>query len=250
MYVRYRPSLLSWRLLYLGKMIGLRVVLGRTGDNRRERMDTHDWILVATQDAETRAATTRLFNRAGFRIRSLGSGEAALSTIDGDRPSLMIIDLALDDTSGYELCYEVKQRFGQELPVVLLSEDRTEPRDRVAGLLIGADDYLAKPFDPDELLARARRLLTDAQRVDARREFDLTPREIDVLRELADGLGRRAAARKLSISPKTVATHVQNILTKLGVHSSAEAVALAYRSGLIGSAEVRGKGGGTAGPRG
>jgi DNA-binding NarL/FixJ family response regulator len=196
-------------------------------------MDGNDWVLVATRDEETWGAAARLFRRAGLLTRRVGSGEAALAAIDQETPDLMIIDLTLDDASGYEICYEIKQRFGQRLPVVMLSEDRTEPKDRVAGLLIGADDYLAKPFDPDELLARARRLLAESQQLDARRDFELTPREAEVLLELAGGLGRQSVAKKLSISPKTVATHVQNILTKLGVHSSAEAVALAFRSGLI-----------------
>jgi DNA-binding NarL/FixJ family response regulator len=64
------------------------------------------------------------------------------------------------------------------------------------------------------------------------RDFELTPRETEVLRLLAKGLGREAVAKHLVVSPKTVATHVQHILAKLGVHSATEAVAQAYQVGL------------------
>ena len=189
--------------------------------------------LVASGDPSTRDHVTKLFRRAGFRTHDVATGEAALATMEEHTPALILIDLKLEDMSGYELCYQVRQRFGSELPVILLSDGRTEPHDLVAGLLIGADDYLAKPFDPGELLARARRLLSRTTKRHAPSDFNLTPRELEVLRLLAQGLGREALAKKLVVSPKTVSTHVQHILTKLGVHSGAEAVAMAYRVGLV-----------------
>jgi DNA-binding NarL/FixJ family response regulator len=108
----------------------------------------------------------------------------------------------------------------------------------VAGLLLGADDYVVKPFFQDELLARVRRLI-DRTRPPATEKIGpvtngarLTDREQQVLSLLAAGLHSKAIATRLVISPKTVATHIQRILAKLGVHSRAEAVALAFRSGL------------------
>jgi DNA-binding NarL/FixJ family response regulator len=190
-------------------------------------------LLVASADTQTRDLAKKLFARAGFTTQQLPSGEAALAAIDGSKPGLILIDLRLEDMSGYELCYELKQRLGAGTPIILLSEDRTEPQDRVAGLLLGADDYLAKPFDPDELLARVRRLLSRSILDEAPRDVGLTPRETEVLRLLAQGLGRKTVAKELVVSPKTVATHVQHILTKLGVHSAAEAVAQAYKAGIV-----------------
>jgi two-component system nitrate/nitrite response regulator NarL len=104
----------------------------------------------------------------------------------------------------------------------------------VAGLLLGADDYVVKPFAPDELLVRARGLLRRAgERKVAANGYELTRRELEVLGLLADGLGQREIAHRLVISPKTVGTHVERILSKLGVHTRAHAVAMAFRHGLL-----------------
>jgi DNA-binding NarL/FixJ family response regulator len=114
-----------------------------------------------------------------------------------------------------------------------------EPHDRTAGLLLGGDDYLVKPVDPDELLARIRRAVARTQNGKrerrAVRRDDLTPREVEVLRLLARGLAQAEIARELVISPKTVASHLQSVMGKLGVHSRAHAVARAYEDGLIAS---------------
>jgi DNA-binding NarL/FixJ family response regulator len=117
-----------------------------------------------------------------------------------------------------------------------VSGTRTEPFDRVAGLLIGADDYLLKPLDQDELLVRARRLLR--RHLPLRMEGDepLTDREMEILRLLASGASQARISLELRISSKTVGTHIQRVLTKLGVHSRTEAVAFAFRHGWVPSA--------------
>jgi DNA-binding NarL/FixJ family response regulator len=107
---------------------------------------------------------------------------------------------------------------------------RTEPYDRVGGLLLGADDYLAEPFAPDELLARVRRLVARSR--DNSSALDLTKRELEILRLLASGRNQSQIAAALVIAERTVATHIQHILAKLGVHSRAQAVAVAHRRGL------------------
>jgi DNA-binding NarL/FixJ family response regulator len=197
-------------------------------------------ILVVDDDESFRTLMSGLLESARYRTATAASGEEALTLARRDRPSLVLLDVALPGLSGYEVCRQLKEEFGDELMVALVSGERRETFDRVAGLLIGADDYITKPFAPDELIARVRRLVArnalgpgaaapDLPRLD----LDLTRRELQVLRLLASGLDQREIASELSISSKTVSTHIQNLLGKLGVHSRAQAIAEAYRIGLM-----------------
>lgn len=117
--------------------------------------------------------------------------------------------------------------------MLFVSGERTEPVDRVAGLLIGADDYLVKPFAPDELLARAGALLRRREQPASGHAPVLTPREREVLDLLARGLANHEIAEQLVISPKTVGTHVEHIYGKLGVRSRVEALTAGYRLELL-----------------
>src|SRR5262249_45293372 len=159
------------------------------------------------------------------------SAEDALAAARASRPSLVLLDVRLPGVSGYEACRRLREWYGVELPIVFVSGDRVDPLDRVAGLLIGADDYLEKPITPDELLIRVRSRVQRAGEPDGR--FGLTAREHEVLQLLASGQRQPEMALRLGIKPKTVGVHVERILRKLGVHSRAEAVGLAYREGLV-----------------
>jgi DNA-binding NarL/FixJ family response regulator len=203
------------------------------GSSREGVVGEGEQVLIVSLDDDVGNSLMRLFRRAGFATTHVASGEDALAATGGSSLSLVILDLELPDMTGYEVCYELRERMGEHLSIILISGDRTEAPDRVAGFLIGADEYLAKPFDLGELLARARRLLARTPGVPRSTDSPLTAREIQVLQLLADGLSQDAIAEELFISSKTVATHIQRILTKLGVHSRTEAVAIAYRDGLV-----------------
>lgn len=190
-------------------------------------------ILVAEDDEGYRTFLVSALEAGGFSARAVSSGTAALAAGRSGRLAAALLDVNLPGLSGYEVCRGLREEHGPELPILFLSGERTESFDRVAGLLIGADDYMVKPAAEDELLARVRALV---RRSPARAPLNgLTPRELDVLRLLADGLRQAEIARVLVISPKTVGTHIEHVLSKLGVHSRAEAVALAYRHDLVGT---------------
>jgi len=197
-------------------------------------------VLIIDNDAGSQAFLVALLERAGFHPEQAGSGKAALDTARENRPQLVLLDVSLPDGSGFEICRELRDLYGEGLPIIFLSGERTQPFDRVAGLLLGADDYVVKPFDPDELLARIRRCLV---RVGANNSADpadksglpLTRRELEVLRLLAQGNDPETIAARLVISPKTVASHLQRVMAKLGVHSRVHAVARAYQMGIIGT---------------
>jgi DNA-binding NarL/FixJ family response regulator len=196
-------------------------------------------ILVVDENARFRAFASGLLARAGFGTVEAASGEEAMAAAREGRPALVLLDVRLPDVSGFEVCQRLRGEFGDDLPIIFVSGDRIEPLDRAAGLLVGGDDYLVKPVDPDELLARARRLIlrTRERHSTFRRppvHASLTERELEILQLLAEGRGSKEIARELVISPKTVASHVQHVLTKLGAHSRAEAVAIAYREGVVG----------------
>jgi DNA-binding NarL/FixJ family response regulator len=203
-------------------------------------------VLVVDDDRASLDLMTSLLDEAGFRVRGVKSGEAALAAVDTGPLAAVVLDVKLGGMSGYEVCHRLRGQFGEALPVVFVSGQRAEAIDRVAGLLIGADDYVTKPFSPDELVARVRRLVEHARAVTGdgtdqaaaaanghRTAHELTDREREVLSLLATGLDQQAVAKRLVISPSTVATHIQRILAKLGVRSRAQAVAIAYRDRII-----------------
>jgi DNA-binding NarL/FixJ family response regulator len=200
------------------------------------------YVLVVDGDDAWRSFAAALLARAGFKTVGAGSAADALALARRERPGLVLLEVALPDMDGYEVCCELRDAFGDGLPIVLTSATRTDPHDRVAGLLVGGDDYVVKPCDPAELLARVRRHfarmgvgrpapMAEAEAVNS---FALTKRELQVLGRLATGLPPAAIARELWISPKTVASHLQRVLAKMQVHSRIQAIALAQEHGLIG----------------
>ncbi len=175
-----------------------------------------------------------LLRRAGYRTREFETGESALSAAASERPGAVVLDVHLPGINGYEVCRELREAYKDELAILFVSGARTEALDRAAGLIVGADDYLVKPVDPGELIARVRRLVDPGKSVSAREDRNgrleaLTRREHEVLDLLSEGYRQDDIAGKLVISPKTVATHIQRILNKLNVRSRAQAVAIALR---------------------
>jgi DNA-binding NarL/FixJ family response regulator len=200
-----------------------------------ERMTTATCgtILVA-DDGNDGVPISDLLRLAGYVTRDLGSGDQVLAAAAEERPALVVLSVRLTGLNGYEVCRRLRDAYGETVPIVFVSADRTEPFDRVGGFLIGADDYIVKPFDPAELIARVRRLIDRSApaakpaKINGRFE-SLTEREREVLRLLSEGHRATDIAQELVISPKTVATHIQRVLKKLDVHDRAQAVVLALQ---------------------
>ena len=191
-------------------------------------------VLVVDDDEGVRALVRTLLEQEAFAVVEAETGEEALELARRELPALVVLDVSLPGgVSGYEVCRGLRGEFGDSIPILFLSGTRTESFDRVAGLMVGGDDYLVKPFAPDELLARVRTLLRRTNGAAPRRRSKLTKREHEVLQLLAGGLDQKEIAGRLVISPKTVATHIERILEKLQVRSRAQAVAVAYRDDLL-----------------
>ena len=167
-------------------------------------------VLIADDDRAIRDSLTRALGLEGYDVVQANDGSTALSLIESTKPDVAILDVMMPNIDGLTVC-RVLRAERNRLPVLMLTA-RTETPDRVAGLDAGADDYLAKPFDLDELLARLRALLrrtksedgpdTDAvQLVDLRldptsrrvwrgeREIDLSKTEFDLLELLLRNQG-------------------------------------------------------------
>ena len=135
-----------------------------------------------------------------------------------------MLEVCLPGICGYEVCRELRESFGDGLWIIFISGTRTESYDRVGGLLLGADAYLNKPLAIEELTARIRGLLRRDSKPKGGVTSRLSPREHEVMHLMVEGLAHKEIANRLSISPRTIGTHVEHIFTKLGVHTRAQAV--------------------------
>jgi two-component system, OmpR family, response regulator len=118
-------------------------------------------IVLVEDDKEIQRLVRDLLVREGFSVEVAESGAALDQVLAGQRPDLVILDLMLPGEDGLSICRRLRAR-GGSVPILMLTA-KADPIDRVVGLEMGADDYLAKPFNPRELLARVRALLRRAR---------------------------------------------------------------------------------------
>jgi DNA-binding NarL/FixJ family response regulator len=204
-------------------------------------------VVIGDGDAAAREQIVHILEGMGFDVRQAGTGVEALRLVRSGRPSAVLLDVALPEISGYQVCHMLRSEYGSELPILLLSSNRVESYDKTAGLLLGATDYLAKPFSPDELLARLKAHMRQsiARKPNGSDGDMLTPSELRVLRMLASGVHTKVIARELAITPKTVSVHIQNAMKKLEVPTRTQAVARAHQLGLVNGHAANGNGNGS-----
>jgi two-component system, OmpR family, phosphate regulon response regulator PhoB len=205
-------------------------------------------VLVVEDEPDIRNLVVHHLTRDGFRCRTAGSGSEALSSARASPPDLIVLDLMLPELNGIEVCRRLRgDPATAAVPIIMLTA-KTDEIDRVVGLEMGADDYVAKPFSPKELVARVRAVLRRARPADADRPLsvggvsldparhqvtvggrptELTPKEFDLLRALLESAGRVLSrehllnrvwgyARADEIESRTVDVHIRRLRAKLG----------------------------------
>lgn len=145
-------------------------------------------VLVVEDEPPMRMALEDILKADGYRVLSAADGQAGMALAVGEKPDLILLDVMMPKLDGLALCAELR-RLTLAVPVLMLTA-RGQVEDRVAGLDIGADDYLVKPFSTDELLARVRALLRRAQR---RAEAPITLALGDVVIDLVKQTARRGS---------------------------------------------------------
>ena len=161
-----------------------------------------DRILLIEDDARLAAMVGEYLGQAGFRVTTAGSGTEGLARIGREAFDALILDLMLPDMDGLAVCRTVRSK--ADLPILMLTA-RGDAMDRVVGLEMGADDYLPKPFEPRELLARLRAIL--------RRRVGAAPADVLRFGRLEIDLGARVA--RLAGQPCDLTSHQFDLLVVL-----------------------------------
>ncbi len=203
-------------------------------------------VLVVEDESSIASFVALYLKNAGYTVRTAATGNEALAQFQASTPGLIVLDLMLPDIDGIEVCRRIRKT--SDVPILMLTA-RDEDVDKIIGLEVGADDYLTKPFNPRELVARVKSilrrasperrqieskqlrhgdLLIDAGRREVRvgdEEIQLAPKEFDLLWELLDHRGlvltrdqllERVWGYTFAGDTRTVDVHVRQLRRKLG----------------------------------
>lgn len=190
---------------------------------------------LVDDDESVRRSTGFMLKTAGFEVQSFASGIDLLKEVKHLEPGCILLDVRMPDMDGLEVQQELNTR-GVTMPVIVLT-GHGDIASAVRAMKGGATDFLEKPFEKAMLLEALARAADALDRTDAgvRTEHDakvriaaLTPRERDVLRELARGNPNKTIAYDLGISPRTVEVHRANVMSKLDVRSLSDALRIAF----------------------
>jgi DNA-binding response OmpR family regulator len=146
-------------------------------------------VLVVEDDRDIAELVERYLQKSGFATELLSSGREALTALAERPPDLLILDLMLPHVDGLEICRAARGNpLTSAMPIIMLTA-RAEESERIVGLELGADDYIAKPFSPNELVARVRALLRRTQRQPEPRDIIYGPIYIDSERHVVSSAG-------------------------------------------------------------
>jgi FixJ family two-component response regulator len=196
-------------------------------------------VFVVDDDASVRGALARLLHSAGYQTKTFASAEGFLAQSRFGAPGCIILDVRMPGLNGLELQQALSAADGQ-LPIVFITGHGDVPMS-VRAMKAGAEDFLPKPFDDEELLKAVALALSKSQREQnertevvkiRRRLSSLTPREREVLCHVVAGQLNKQIAADLSISEKTIKVHRARVMQKMGATSVAGLVAMAARIGI------------------
>jgi DNA-binding NarL/FixJ family response regulator len=183
----------------------------------------------------------------GYEVVTAENGREALEVLEKQTPDMIICDVMMPEMDGYSLVSAIRSDSKTSwIPVLFLSA-KGQSQDRVKGLNIGADVYMVKPFEPEELVAQVESSLKQASRLIQHKDskggegspkiqvpFDveLTPTELRVVQFVARGMANREIAQELNVSQRTIESHVSNMLGKTGLHNRTELARWAIENGM------------------
>lgn len=183
----------------------------------------------------------------GYEVITANNGVQALKVLEDFLPDLIICDIMMPEMDGYALVEQVRKDARTAwIPVIYLSA-KGQTQDRVQGLNVGADVYMVKPFEPEELVAQVESSLRQLKRFNkAKRsvspelserfqvpaDVELTRTETKVVQLVAQGLANREIAEQLNVSQRTIESHVSNMLNKTRLNNRTELARWAIESNL------------------
>ena len=172
----------------------------------------------------------------GYEVVTADHGRKALDILNDLVPDMIICDVMMPEMDGYSFVEQIRQDPTKSwIPILFLSA-KGQSQDRVKGLTTGADVYMVKPFEPEELVAQVESSLKQASRLIQHQnkgtggaptiqvpfDVELTPTELKVVQFVARGMANREIADELKVSQRTIESHVSNMLGKTGLHNRTE----------------------------
>ncbi|MGK7899350.1 MAG: response regulator transcription factor [Xenococcus sp. (in: cyanobacteria)] len=182
----------------------------------------------------------------GYNVVTAENGREALEVLDQNIPDMIICDVMMPEMDGYSLVKHIRQEpQTNTIPVLFLSA-KGQSQDRVKGLNEGADVYMVKPFEPEELVAQVESSLKQIKRLSQGRilgkdgtstiqvpnNVELTPTELKVVQLVAKGMANREIAEQLNVSQRTIESHVSNMLNKTSLNNRTELARWAIESNM------------------
>ncbi|MEY3828093.1 MAG: hypothetical protein RLZZ148_2920 [Cyanobacteriota bacterium] len=183
----------------------------------------------------------------GYEVMAAGNGREALEILNLHLPDMIICDVMMPEMDGYAFVDKIRQDSRTSwIPIMFLSA-KGQSQDKIKGLTTGADIYMIKPFEPEELVAQVesslkqanrllrhsnRSTLEESTRIQVPGNVELTPTELKVVQLVAQGMANREIAEKLNVSQRTIESHVSNMLNKTNFHNRTELARWAIESNM------------------